>query len=933
MSAKKNSDENEVKINEKENENNSKKDDKNINNNNPIKNVEETKVNLLKFKNIPLNELESHLKMLKNILIKYNSFDYDNTSFGKLSKLKMKFEDIQIILNNKTNFTRIKIYLDYFELEKISKNFIIEIKKNFLSYFKYLNNITRKILFSSKKIKKDTAVFTDFLLLNYPYISGKIKKNEFEYLLNKKKGIFSFSKCSVIKVNSPTFFLWSKKIYPKCDCKTNDFLNRKYFNIFAKNIKFNSYFSNFDKCENCNVPFYHDVKSDIFIECQEIEIVFDTEGLNNNKINVWLFGELINKLKEGNLININVYFIQENSNVLEKNFDFGYFIALNIDICLMNLNILKENNLKFEMQKNLNENKIENKNFYDLFESFGFKRQFYVNFNKFIFYTYLNFKKKEINSISFANNSEINLPFFNNFFTPFLNIILDLSIIQKDYYNYVCKLNFSQKNNFFNINFYNDIFNNNNNENTQNDITQSRNLVFKSKIFTNNNNNNNLNNSFISNENFYKNNFSKDFKKFFNLGINNINSEDLLIKPLNLFLIFDDTKNDPFFNIVLKYSNNLYSNLISIYPYFSNDKKSLIDYFYINNNKIIFIQNIDYLTKLEINLISDLIENNLNSEIKEIENLNLNISFWFIANVNKINDLNNNNINRKNKDGMFIINDNNSNNMSKIKLKNFEKIVKNCEIIFNFSKKNLKKNYQIDVINENNFIDFFSDYNNELLNENVLLNYYKNFKKYNEINNNFDCKKNEFYNKENSYLSAKIIENYFIQKRNITNISFDDLFSLLRFSIFFSMLRNNYVNNKIIFPCTINNLNFIDVFLSIIIFEENTILKYGIENNNFHYLIKNILFYDYKNLIENIEKFLDKNNFNEENINNNIFMPKSKVLNKNQINFNENFIENNINKKEYCEFCKEIENINEGKEILHEFTKKLSDFIIINNEN
>ena len=69
------------------------------------------------------------------------------------------------------------------------------------------------------------------------------------------------------------------------------------------------------------------------------------------------------------------------------------------------------------------------------------------------------------------------------------------------------------------------------------------------------------------------------------------------------------------------------------------------------------------------------------------------------------------------------------------------------------------------------------------------------------------------------------------------------------------------------------------------------------------------------------------------NINNNIFMPKSKVLNKNHINFNENFIENNINKKEYCEFCKEIENINEGKEILHEFTKKLSDFIIINNDN
>ena len=122
--------ENEMKNNKNSKENFSKKNDENLIKNVPIKNLNETKTNLLKFKNISLNELESHLKMLKNILIKFNTFDYDNSSFGKLSKLKMKFEDIQIILNNKTNFTRIKIYLDYFELEKISKNFVLEIKKN-----------------------------------------------------------------------------------------------------------------------------------------------------------------------------------------------------------------------------------------------------------------------------------------------------------------------------------------------------------------------------------------------------------------------------------------------------------------------------------------------------------------------------------------------------------------------------------------------------------------------------------------------------------------------------------------------------------------------------------------------------------------------------------------------------------------------------------
>ena len=87
MSDKKKSVENEKKNNKFSKENFSKKNEENLINNVPIKNINETKTNLLKFKNISLNELESHLKMLKNILIKFNTFDYDNSSFGKLSGL------------------------------------------------------------------------------------------------------------------------------------------------------------------------------------------------------------------------------------------------------------------------------------------------------------------------------------------------------------------------------------------------------------------------------------------------------------------------------------------------------------------------------------------------------------------------------------------------------------------------------------------------------------------------------------------------------------------------------------------------------------------------------------------------------------------------------------------------------------------------------
>jgi hypothetical protein len=117
-----------------------------------------------------------------------------------------------------------------------------------------------------------------------------------------------------------------------------------------------------------------------------------------------------------------------------------------------------------------------------------------------------------------------------------------------------------------------------------------------------------------------------------------------------------------------------------------------------NNNKIILIPNIDYLTKNETDILCSIIENmQINSD--EINNdFILNITFWFCCSTHKINDINNNSAtNKKNKDGMFSINNNNS--YGQLKIKFFENIIQKCEIIFSFSKRNLKIKNNINIIN------------------------------------------------------------------------------------------------------------------------------------------------------------------------------------------------------------------------------------------
>ena len=1003
---------------------------------------------IIGYKNIGQNELQEHLNLIKKWLKDYNQFEYDNQSLGKFTKYIKKIEEIKIVLNHKLNFCRIKLFIDYLELKIKCPSFANEFRLNFIVYISYINALVRRILISSKKILEDTSVFNDLILFNYPYnYSYNNTNNNYYELLKSSRGIISFSKCFVVKVDSPIFLLWAKKEYPSCSCEegAKKLSNKKYFNIYAQNLKYNSNFSKPSICQKCGKIYYHDTKGDIFIQSQEIKLVIDcNNSLLPNVISVWAFGDLINSVQEGDCITLNAFHIPEKLNIFEKNYNNGYFVALNYDKFFNNLYLLNpsdfklnvnnaENNLAEKLKKiKLKENKNDNFNFDDSFfegeneenlnddnleqllQSLKFQKQTCESFYKLIIQNYINFKQKELNHLDSGWNNNINdipiiYPKINEIHYPFINIILDLSITQRDYYNHHVKLCFFEnciedKEKNENIPEDKDIINkdqkNNECENEDNglkDITQSRNILFKRNAYNKNekikNNFNNINDnnngSGINNNKYFNNNRKRintymsnksdkteisaikstldlDIKNYFELShqINNVTniSNDLLTKPIHLFLIFDSVKNDPLFNnIILKYATKLYSSLISIFPIHNQSKWTQIElmiYLYSHNNSIILIQDIELLSKTEIDIISNIMNFNNNNS--------LNITFWFCCSCYLLYENNNSNKKNKNSAGGYIVN-NLTLNGYKIKIKGFDTILEKCEIIMNYSIRQLKFINNINIINENSIINFLMDTNEGEIKEEKIIEYYH----YSEfINNNINiyCNKTHIYNNyDNSSLnSSKIIERYFIAKRNISKINFDDLFTLLRLSIFISMLRFHYENKKILLPITICNITYIDSLLAILIYEHITQFKYGLENKIMGNITENVMFQDYNEIIDEIMNNIvieerDKNNICEKKNNDKISFPSKNRLNKNcfnldndgipsksinakQIKLNNNIFDNesifsnnnifnnydkNKNKENSCKLCKQINKLEtEHKKYLIEYINKLNGFLL-----
>ena len=87
----------------------------------------------------------------------------------------------------------------------------------------------------------------------------------------------------------------------------------------------------------------------------------------------------------------------------------------------------------------------------------------------------------------------------------------------------------------------------------------------------------------------------------------------------------------------MKYATKLYPDLISIFPIHNQVKWSqveLMNYFYSNNNSIILFPDIELLSKLEIEVISNI--------MNSINNNSLNITFWFACSFSLLMEANNN---------------------------------------------------------------------------------------------------------------------------------------------------------------------------------------------------------------------------------------------------------------------------------------------------
>ena len=1016
---------------------------------------------IISYKNIEQNELQEHLILIKKWLKEYNQFEYDNQSIGKFTKYIKKVEEIKIVLNHKLNFCRIKLFIDYLELKIKCPSFANEFRLNFIQYISYVNALVRRILISSKKILEDTSVFNDLILFNYPYnySYNNINNNYYE-LLKLNRGIISFSKCFIIKVNSPIFLLWAKKEYPSCSCESKSeqkiISNKKYFNIYSNNLKNNSNFSKASKCGKCGKLYYHDTKGDIYIQSQEIQLAIDcNNSLLPNVISAWAFGDLINSVQEGDCITLNAFHVPEKMNVFEKNYTNGYFVALNYDIFFNNLYLLRPGDFKLNVnnaQDNLaeklkkiqlkennnifgenlflddnedNEENINEDNLEQFLQSFKFQQQTCESFYKLIIQNYINFKQKELNHLDSGWNNNINempiiCPKINEIHYPFINLILDISIAQRDYYNHHLKLSFFEncledkenKGNVYEDNYIinnekqNDIddYDEQEEDNCLKDLTQSRNILFKKNIYNknekyakNNNdknldfngnigknknhlfyNNNKRINTYISNKSdktevsAIKSTLDLDIKNYFELShqINNVStfSNDLLTKPIHLFLLFDSIKNDPLFNnIILKYATKLYSSLITIFPIHNQMKWTsveLMSYFYSHNNSIILIQDIELLSKTEIDVINNIMTfNNTNS---------LNITFWFCCSFSLLCENNTNNKKNKTSAGGYIMN-NLAINPFKVKIKGFDTIIEKCEIIMNYSIRNFKFINNINIINENSIINFMMDSNEGEIKEDKILELYH----YSEfIHNKIDihCNKTHIYNNyDNSFLNgAKIIEKYFIAKRNISKINFDDLFTLLRLSIFLSMLRFHYENKKILLPITICNISYIDTLYSILIYEHISQYKYGLENKIMENTTELLMFQDYNQIIDeimnnivieeqnntknnnDIEKCnfvmksknkMDSNIFNFDSnnecipsksinnkqikLNNNIFNNNESLFNDNSNIYNNYLNKNKDNKNNQCKLCKQINKLDiKYKTHLVEYINKLIGFLL-----
>jgi len=155
----------------------------------------------------------------------------------------------------------------------------------------------------------------------------------------------------------------------------------------------------------------------------------------------------------------------------------------------------------------------------------------------------------------------------------------------------------------------------------------------------------------------------------------------------------------------------------------------------------------------------------------------------------------------------------------------------------------------------------------------------------------------------------------------------------LRLTSFISILRINEYNKVTEIPHSISNVNYLDVILTIFLYEENIITKYGIETSSFGLNIPRLLNKNYSSELIRIMNISLNNNKEKIKGNNenyytkeNKLIPNSRTPNK-KIGIYENTgnIDEKIIDHSKCIQCEEMLCMNEN-EILDDFLEKFTNF-------
>ena len=629
-----------------------------------------------------------------------------------------------------------------------------------------MNLLVKKLLVNEFKFDIQTKILSDIIVLNYPFIKPVLTYKELNEIFNNYKNesrILGYQKASVLRVNPSTNFLWYKKFFYNCDCfptNNNSFnkIRNKYFSTF-KSINQIENNENMNKnkgtfCKKCGKSFYHDKNSDIYIECQEIIISVETENnfYMKNIFSLWLFSDFINSVKEGDFISF-VAFYQPLSTkyFLEKEYKYGNLVALNMNFCFKNLGLLNEK-LFCKYEKNVTtkekmfkaKTNVFNPNQSDIEKNYKslINVKFFQNCSN-VLYKFLTVYSYESEKSLFMKN----IPIHYNFI---LKLLLDISIVQRDFINQSYKLAFFETTKTGKVSY-------------EDNLLRSGSICFNTKIF--------------DKQKSSQRKSINELKKFFRLTKqieDNEYQDNIFNRPLNLFLVFDDLKIH--FEVFKAYTNN---ENFKIYPFFSsaNNFNQLINYFISNNFNIILIPNVEFLSKLEIEIINNIIKSK-DIELQNNTSVKLNITFWFCISSKKYLSQNNN----KSKNAplyTFCLSNLN---------KNFELILESCDLVFNLSSQfNKIRGIELEImqdINEDKIETLYKNHDDFAFKKDIFSDKIAKslmiIKLDKIFTNKTICNDHLEFSEEinNPYLSARIIEDYFLVKREINNIQFNDIVNI-----------------------------------------------------------------------------------------------------------------------------------------------------------